>query len=49
MKGIHSIFAITGLALPLLFTAGPATVGMQAQATSPARQKLLLRATVKPG
>src|ERR1700722_15868701 len=49
MKRPHSIFGIAGSAL-LLFVAGPAAVRMHAQATTtPGRQKLLLRATVKPG
>jgi hypothetical protein len=44
-----AIFVITGVA-PLLFLAGPAAVRMHAQASAtPPRQKLLLRAAVKPG
>jgi hypothetical protein len=45
-----SIFVITGTALLLFFLAGPAAVCTQAQASAmQGRQKLLLRATVKPG
>ena len=48
MKRLASIFVVTGVAL--LFSAGPAAARPQAQSTAtPARHKLLLRATVKPG
>ena len=44
-----AIFVITGVTL-LLFLAGPAAVPMHAQASAtPGRQKLLLRAAVRPG
>jgi hypothetical protein len=48
MKRLASIFVVTGVAL--LFSAGPVVARPQAQSTAtPARHKLLLRATVKPG
>src|SRR3984893_19492914 len=48
MKRLASISVRTGVAL--LFSAGPAAARPQAPSTAtPARHKLLLRATVKPG
>src|SRR6202795_2430148 len=48
MKRLAPIFVVTGVAL--LFSAAPAAARPQAQSTAtPARHKLLLRATVKPG
>src|ERR1700694_5255410 len=51
MKRPHSIFIFgNARSALLLFLAGLAPVRMPAQATTPpGRQKLLLRATVKPG
>jgi hypothetical protein len=50
MKRPHPLVAITRLALLFVFSAGLAAGRMQAQAPpAPGWQKLLLRATVKPG